>query len=108
MEGGIQIYRSKDDKVQIDVHLVHETIWLNRQQLGLLFDRDIKTIGKHNALLDFMDKENILNTNRELIGGVLIPDDNGGVPGFRYPLFRISDTNDLTRWEFFNATKLNS
>ena len=47
MEGGIQIYRSKDDKVQIDVHLVHETIWLNRQQLGLLFDRDIKTIGKH-------------------------------------------------------------
>ena len=47
MEGGVQIYKSKDNTVQIDVHLVHETIWLNRQQLALLFDRDIKTIGKH-------------------------------------------------------------
>jgi hypothetical protein len=47
MEGGVQIYKSKDNKVQIDVHLVHKTIWLNRQQLALLFDRDIKTIGKH-------------------------------------------------------------
>ena len=29
-----------------------ETVWLNRQQLSKLFDRDIKTIGKHinNAL----------------------------------------------------------
>ena len=24
-----------------------ETVWLNRQQLSELFDRDIKTIGKH-------------------------------------------------------------
>lgn len=68
---------------------------------------DIDAPRKHNALLDFMDKENILNTNRELIGGVLIPDDNGGVPGFRYPLFRINDTNDLTGWSFFNPTVLN-
>ena len=29
-----------------------ETVWLNRQQLAILFNRDIKTIGKHitNAL----------------------------------------------------------
>jgi type III restriction enzyme len=69
---------------------------------------DIDAPRKHNALLDFMDKENILNTNRELIGGVLIPDDNGGVPGFRYPLFRINDTNDLTGWSFFNPTEINN
>jgi hypothetical protein len=24
-----------------------ETVWLNRQQLALLFGRDVKTIGKH-------------------------------------------------------------
>ena len=31
-----------------------ETVWLNRQQLALLFARDIKTIGKHikNALME--------------------------------------------------------
>ena len=29
-----------------------ESVWLNREQLAMLFDRDIKTIGKHinNAL----------------------------------------------------------
>lgn len=32
--------------------LENETVWLNRQQLAELFDRDVKTIGKHinNAL----------------------------------------------------------
>jgi type III restriction enzyme len=69
---------------------------------------DIDAPRKHNALLDFMDKENSLNTKRELIGGVLIPDDNGGVPGFRYPLFRINDTNDLTGWSFFNPAEINN
>lgn len=62
---------------------------------------------KHNALLDFMDNENNSNPNRELIGGILIPEDNGGVPGFRYPLFRIEDTDDLTGWRFFNPAELN-
>ena len=69
---------------------------------------DIDAPKKHNALLDFMDKENSLNTNRELIGGILIPDDNGGVPGFRYPLFRINDTNDLTGWSFFNPAEISN
>ena len=36
----------------MEVNLKDETVWLNRQQLSELFDRDIKTIGKHinNAL----------------------------------------------------------
>jgi type III restriction enzyme len=68
---------------------------------------DIDAPNKHNALLDFMDKENSVNQNRKFIGGILIPDDNGGVPGFRYPLFRIDDTNDLTGWSFFNPSELN-
>ena len=34
-----------------------ETVWLNREQLSILFDRDIKTIGKHinNALKEELD-----------------------------------------------------
>ena len=44
----IVIYKS-DDQVdfQIDVRLKDDTVWLNRQQLSLLFGRDVKTIGKH-------------------------------------------------------------
>lgn len=43
----IIIYQAADGQTQIDVQLYNETIWLNRQQLSALFDRDIKTIGKH-------------------------------------------------------------
>jgi hypothetical protein len=40
------------DTVSVEVRLEKENIWLNRQQISALFDRDIKTIGKHinNAL----------------------------------------------------------
>ena len=41
-----------DNSVELEVLLENETVWLNRQQMSILFDRDIKTIGKHinNAL----------------------------------------------------------
>jgi hypothetical protein len=41
-----------DNAVRLEVIVENETVWLNRQQLSVLFDRDIKTIGKHinNAL----------------------------------------------------------
>ena len=34
-----------------------ETVWLNRNQLAVLFDRDVKTIGKYinNALKEELD-----------------------------------------------------
>ena len=43
-----------DENVQLEVRLEKETVWLNRHQMALLFDRDIKTIGKHinNALVE--------------------------------------------------------
>ncbi len=31
--------------VKLEVNLKDETVWLNRQQLSELFNRDIKTIG---------------------------------------------------------------
>lgn len=41
-----------DETIRMDVRLEDDTVWLNRQQMATLFDRDVKTIGKHinNAL----------------------------------------------------------
>lgn len=43
----IKIFQAKDNQVEVSVQLDNETVWLNRNQLATLFDRDIKTIGKH-------------------------------------------------------------
>ena len=50
-KGEIVMYQL-DNIVKLDVRLENESVWLNRQQIALLFDRDVKTIGKHinNAL----------------------------------------------------------
>lgn len=47
MEHQIEIYKSSNDAIQLQVNLDNDTVWLNRHQLALLFDRDIKTVGKH-------------------------------------------------------------
>ena len=41
------MYESKDGKLNIDVNLKDETVWLTQKQMGILFDRDYKTISKH-------------------------------------------------------------
>ena len=38
-----------DATVRLEVRLDEDTVWLNRQQLAMLFGRDVKTIGKHVA-----------------------------------------------------------
>lgn len=47
-----EIILFENQGVRLEVNLKDETVWLNRQQLAKLFERDIKTIGKHinNAL----------------------------------------------------------
>ena len=47
-----EIILFENQRVKLEVSLKDETVWLNRQQLEDLFDRDVKTIGKHinNAL----------------------------------------------------------
>ena len=49
--GEIVLYQP-DETIRLEVRIDGETVWLNRQQISQLFDRDIKTIGKHvnNAL----------------------------------------------------------
>ena len=53
----IMIYVSEDNQISLDVKMDGETVWLNRHQLSMLFDRDVKTIGKHinNALKEELE-----------------------------------------------------
>ncbi|MBR4260085.1 MAG: virulence RhuM family protein [Kiritimatiellae bacterium] len=47
-ENQIVVYQP-NETVRLDVRLENETVWLNRHQMAQLFDRDVKTIGKHIA-----------------------------------------------------------
>ena len=51
-ENQIVVYQTEDGQTAIDVRLENEMIWLTREQIAVLFDRDYKTISKHinNAL----------------------------------------------------------
>lgn len=49
MDNQVEIFQSADQQIQVQVFIENETVWLNRQQMVVLFDRDIKTIGKHIA-----------------------------------------------------------
>ena len=55
-ENEIILYQP-DSTVKLEVRLENDTVWLNRQQIATLFDRDVKTIGKHiaNALKEELD-----------------------------------------------------
>ena len=46
MNNTIEIYRSQDGSVQLNVKLENDTVWLNRQQMAELFGRDYKTVSK--------------------------------------------------------------
>ncbi len=56
----IILYETADREIVLEVNTDGNTVWLNRNQLAQLFDRDVKTIGKHvnNAL-----KEELYNDN---------------------------------------------
>jgi len=49
MEDEIIIYQADEGTTRLEVKIEEETVWLNRQQISVLFERDIKTIGKHIA-----------------------------------------------------------
>ncbi|WP_431160865.1 RhuM family protein [Flagellimonas beolgyonensis] len=54
----IAIFTPEDANASIEVQVNKDTVWLNRNQLAELFDRDVKTIGKH---LSNVFKEGELN-----------------------------------------------
>ena len=55
-----EIILFENQGVKLEVNLKDETVWLNRKQLSKLFERDIKTIGKHinNALKEELSYDN--------------------------------------------------
>lgn len=58
-----EIIKFVNGDLQLDVTVSpdNETVWLNRNQLAQLFDRDVKTIGKHinNALKEELDDSTV-------------------------------------------------
>ena len=55
----IVIFETEDKEVTLNVPIEQDTVWLNRNQLAELFDRDVKTIGKHinNALKEELEDQ---------------------------------------------------
>ncbi len=45
MHNNLIVYN--DGELELNVSIEQETVWLNRNQISLLFGRDVKTIGKH-------------------------------------------------------------
>lgn len=56
----IILFETADNEVKLNVNIDGDTVWLNRAQLAELFDRDIKTIGKHinNTLKEELSGDN--------------------------------------------------
>ena len=44
---GEMILYQPDNSIKLEVLVEDETVWLNRQQIAVLFERDVKTISKH-------------------------------------------------------------
>ena len=45
MENKIAIFKDAETILEVPVSTEEKTVWLNRQQMSVLFDRDVKTIG---------------------------------------------------------------
>ena len=55
----IVIFETEDRRITLPVAVEQDTVWLNRNQMAELFDRDVKTIGKHinNALKEELSND---------------------------------------------------
>ena len=63
MNNVVILYKDGELELPVEVAPDRETVWLNRNQLAVLFDRDVKTIGKHinNALKEELDSSVVAN-----------------------------------------------
>ena len=46
-KGEIIIYQTADGKTSIDVKLENETVWLTKEQMAVLFERDRTVVTRH-------------------------------------------------------------
>lgn len=58
--GEIILYQCTEGNIKIDVRLEDETVWLTQAQMGMLFNKDKRTISNHISNI-FKDDE--LNEN---------------------------------------------
>ena len=60
-ENEIVLFETDDKAIKLNVTIEQDTVWLNRNQMAELFDRDVKTIGKHinNALKEELDNSTV-------------------------------------------------
>lgn len=59
MKNEIVFFEAQDKAILLPVQIKEDTVWLNRNQMAELFDRDVKTIGKHvnNALREELNDQ---------------------------------------------------
>lgn len=57
VKNDIVLFIDNDKEIEVQVNPEQETVWLTRNQMADLFERDVKTIGKHinNALKEELD-----------------------------------------------------
>jgi len=57
-----EIIMFNNQEIKLEVNMQDKTVWLNREQISQLFNRDIKTIGKYinNALREELNMLKIL------------------------------------------------
>ena len=62
MKNEIILFETEDKSITLPVQVSTDTVWLNRNQLAELFERDIKTIGKHigNALKEELKESEVV------------------------------------------------
>ena len=63
MKNELILFEKADKEIKLNVSVNDNTVWLNRNQLAELFERDVKTIGKHinNALKEELDNSVVAN-----------------------------------------------
>ena len=66
MQNAIEIYKSPDGSIQLDVKLENETVWLTQSQMAELFGKDQSVIARHitNA---FKEKEVTEESNMQIL-----------------------------------------
>jgi len=69
-------------------------------------DSDPEAPNKHKALLEYCDKENAKQTDRKLMGSIIIPDEIAHVLTWRFNRNEISNTHELKDWDYFNPTTI--
>lgn len=57
-----EIILFEEENIKLEVSVKDNTVWLNRQQIAELFDRDIKTVSKHinNSLSEELENESVV------------------------------------------------